>query len=72
MGDAKSEGAAREGNAASGGKEEDEAMARRYYDTVMSVKIRQDICQATNREGGGCILPDDQCTKTRQPVAEVI
>ena len=27
--------------------------------------------QPTGR-GGGCLLPDDQCTKTRQLVAEVL
>ena len=47
-------------------------MVRRYHDTVVSGKLWQAINQATNREGGGCLLPDDQCTKTVQLVAEVL
>ena len=35
-------------------------------------EIRQAVRQATNREGGGCLFPDDQCTKTGRPVAEVL
>ena len=64
VGDAKAEGAAREGRAASGGEEEDEAVARSYHDTVLSGKLCQAIRQATHREGGGSLLLDDQCTKT--------
>ena len=26
----------------------------------------------TDRDGGRCLLPDDQCTKTERPVAEVL
>ena len=51
VGDAEAEGAAREGRAASGGEEEDEDVARSYHDTVMLGKIRQAVCQATDREG---------------------
>ena len=47
-------------------------VAQSYYDTELSVKLRQAVHQATDREGGGCLLPDDQCIKTRQPVAEFI
>ena len=72
VGDAKAEGAAREGRSASGGEEEDDALARSYHDTVLSGKIRQAIRWATDREGGGCLLPDDQFTKTGRPVAEVL
>ena len=39
---------------------------------VLSGKLRQAFRWSTNREGGGCLLPDDQCTKTGQPVAEVL
>ena len=45
-------------------------MARSYHDKVFSGKLRQAVRHATNREGEGCILPDNQCTKTGQPVAE--
>ena len=47
-------------------------MARSYHDTVMSCRLRQADRQATGREGGGCLLPDDQCTKTGRLVAEVL
>ena len=64
VGDTKAEGAAREGRAAIGSEEEDEAVSQSYHDTVLSGKLRQAVRQATNREGVGCRLPDDQCTKT--------
>ena len=38
----------------------------------MSGKLRHTFRQATDREGGSCLLPDDQCTKTGRPVAEVL
>ena len=62
--DAESKGAAREGRAASGGKEEDNAVSRNFHKTVLSGKLRQAVRRETDREGGGCLLPDDQCTKT--------
>ena len=49
MGDAEAEGAAREGRAASGGEEEDEALARRYHNTVLSGKLRQAVRRANDR-----------------------
>ena len=39
---------------------------------VLSGNLRQAVCRAIDREEGGCLLPDYQCTKTRQPVAEVL
>ena len=53
-------------------KEEHKAVARSYHDTVLSGKLPQDVHQATDREGGGCLFPDDQCTKTGRLVAEVL
>ena len=38
---------------------------------MLSGKLQQAVRRATYREGGGCLLPDDQCTKTGRPVAEV-
>ena len=38
----------------------------------MSGKLRQAIHQKTNREGGGCLFTDDQCTKTGRVVSEVL
>ena len=72
VGDTKAEGAAREGRAASGEEEEDEAAARSYHDIVFSGNPRQSARRSTNREGGGCLLPNNQCTKTGRPVAEVL
>ena len=72
VGDADAEGAAMEDRAASGGEDEDEAVARSYHDTVLSGNLRQAVRWSTNREGGRCLLPDDQCTKTGRPVAEVL
>ena len=72
MGDAEAEGSAREGRAASGGEEKDDAMAQSYHGTVLSRNLQQAVRRATDREGGGCLLPGDQCTKTGRPVAEVL
>ena len=71
-GDAKAEGDALEGRAAFGSEEKEDAVARSYQDTVLSGKLRQSVRRSTNREGGGCLLPDDQCTKTGRQVAEVL
>ena len=71
MGDTEAEGAVREGRDAIGGEEEDEAVARSYQDTLLPGKLWQAVRQATDREGGGCFLPDGQCTKTGRLVAEV-
>ena len=72
MRDAEAEGAARDYRAASGGEEEEEAVVRSYHDTVLSDKLQKVVRWAINMEGGGCILPDDKCTKPRRPVAEVL
>ena len=45
------EGAAREGRYASGGEEEDEAVARIYHDTVLLDKLRPSVRRANDREG---------------------
>ena len=63
VGDTEAEGAARERRAASGREEEDEAVARSYHGTVLSGKLPQAVCRATDREGGGFLLPDKQCMK---------
>ena len=72
VGDAEAEGAAREGRAAFSGEDEDDAVARSFHNTLLSGKLRQAVRWATNREGGGCLHPNDQCTKTGRPVAEVL
>ena len=47
-------------------------MAQIFYETVLSGKLRQAVSRATNREGGGCVLPGGKCTKTGRPVADVL
>ena len=65
-------GVAREGKFTSGVEEEDESVARSYHNTVLLGKLRQAVYQATDREGGGFLLLDDQCTKIGRPVAEFL
>ena len=72
MGDAEAEGADHEGRAAFSGEEEDDAVARSLHKTVLSGKLGQAVRRATDREGGGCLLPGDKCTKTGRPVADVL
>ena len=72
VGDTEAEGAAREGRAASSSEEEDDAVARSFHETVLTGKLRQAFRRATDREGGGCLLPRDKCTKTGRPVAAVL
>ena len=52
VGGAKAEGAAQEVRDASGGEEEDEAVAWSYHDTVVSGKLRQAVRWAIDRERG--------------------
>ena len=66
------EGAVREGRASFSGKEEDDAVAPSFHKNMLSGKLRQAVRQATNRKGGGCLLPEDKCSKTGRPVAEVL
>ena len=47
-------------------------MAMSFHETVLSGKLWQVVHQATDWEGGGCLLPDDQCNKTGRTVAEVL
>ena len=54
VGDAKSEGAVREGRATSGGEEEED-VARSYHETVLYGDLRQAIRKATDR--GGRVSP---------------
>ena len=72
VGDAEAEGAAREGRSAFSGEEEDNAVAQSFHETVLSGKLHQAVRRATDREGRGCLLLDDQCTKTGRPIADVL
>ena len=47
-------------------------MAQSFQETVLSGNLRQAIRWATDREGGGCLLQEDKCTKTGGLVAEVL
>ena len=49
VGDAEAEGSAQEDRAASRCKEEYEALAQSYHDTVLSGKLQQAIRRATDR-----------------------
>ena len=69
LGDAETEGAVREGRAASGEEGGGESVSQSYHDTVLLGKLLQAFRRATDKEGGGYLLPDDQCTKTGTPVA---
>ena len=66
------EGKAREGRATSDIEDKDEVVARSFHETVLSGKLRKAVLRATNREGGGYLLPNNQCTKNGRPVAEVL
>ena len=57
VGDAEVEGAGREGRAAFSGKEEEDAVAQIFHETVLLGRLHQAIRRATDREGGGCLLP---------------
>ena len=72
VGDSEAEGAAREGRTISSGKDEYDALARSYHDTVLSGKLQKAVRRSIDREGGGFLLPYNQCTKTGQPVEEVL
>ena len=72
VGDDEAEGAAREGRSAFSGKEKDDAVVRSFHETVLLGKLCQAVYRATDREGGGYLLPGDKCMKTGRPVADVL
>ena len=39
---------------------------------MLPVKLRQAVCQETNKEGGGCLLQDEQCTNTGKAISGVL
>ena len=51
VGNAEAEGATREIRDASGGEDEYKAVTGSYHNTVLSGKLRNVICWATNRKG---------------------
>ena len=48
-----SEVGAREGRVKQSNEEEEGCLAHSFHITLMSVKLRQAVCQATDRDGGG-------------------
>ena len=72
VGVAKAEGASREIRDASGEKDKDKAEASSYHNIVLYGKLGQAVRWATYKEGGGCLLLDDQFTNNGRPVAEVL
>ena len=57
VGGTKAEGDTREVRSARGVEEKDKAITWIYHSTVLSGNLRQAVCQATKREGKGCLLP---------------
>ena len=43
-----------------------------FYITVLSVKLLQSVRTLIVYGGEGCLLPEDACTKTGKPVADVL
>jgi hypothetical protein len=54
------------------GTVDEELIARKYNSMVLDGKLRAAVRFATERDGGGVLLPQDACTKTGRPVMEVL
>jgi hypothetical protein len=50
----------------------EELTAQKYNHMVLDGKLRATVHFAVARNGGGVLLPQDACTKTGQPVMEVL
>ena len=50
----------------------DETTAKRFNNKVMSGRLRVAVRQLTDRSGGGVLQPDDVCTKSGEPIIEVL
>ena len=72
MGDALAEGRAYEGCVNRRAYEEEDRMESSFHTMVMLVKLWQAVCRASNREGVGCLLPEEFCTNTRQQISDVL
>ena len=49
-----------------------ESIARAFNSKVLSGRLRSAVRGLTSREGGGVMMPDDDCTKTGRPVIDVL
>ena len=65
-------GRAREGRVARIDEEEEDCLAHIFHSTLLSGNLRQAVCQATNQQGGGYLIPGDVCTKTRRMDADFL
>ncbi len=54
------------------GTADKDIIARKYNAMVLDGKLRATVGFATDRGGGEVLLPQDSCTKTGQPVMEVL
>ena len=52
--------------------EDEEVIARKYNSMVLDGKLRAAVRYATDRSGGGVLMPTDSCTKTGKAVTEVL
>jgi hypothetical protein len=50
----------------------EELIAQKYNHMVLNGKLQAAVCFVMARNGGGVLLPQDACTKTGQPVIEVL
>eukprot|EP00957_Ditylum_brightwellii_P167713 12767712-Ditylum_brightwellii.AAC.1 len=66
-----SEGRALEGRQG-GGEEDMERQTQQFNGMVLAGKLHQAVRRATNQEGGGVLYPDNRCTKTGEPVLDVL
>jgi hypothetical protein len=65
-------GEAMRGAGSGRGTADKDIIARKYNSMVLDGKLRAAVRFATNRGGGGVLLPQDSCTKTGRPVMEVL
>ncbi|WP_288991947.1 hypothetical protein [uncultured Marinobacter sp.] len=52
--------------------QDNESKARAFNSKVLSGRLRAAVRNLTNRDQGGVLQPDDDCTKTGRPVLEVL
>jgi hypothetical protein len=65
-------GEAMRGAGSGRGTADKDIIARKYNSMVLYGKLRAAVRFATDRGGGGVLLPQDSCTKTGWPVMEVL
>eukprot|EP00957_Ditylum_brightwellii_P060021 4556804-Ditylum_brightwellii.AAC.1 len=53
-------------------EEQEERKARQFNGTVLTGKLWQAVRRATDRDGSGVLYPSDKCTKSGEPVIDVL